>query len=141
VARLGIASLLLFTTLSTLAAPLTQGTPELVELPAGATALEGVPFLRVNSDESETQREGLTNQGPKKKRLLITIVDGQFFWASRENRPLRLTVSGSFSYLSGGPGSYVKFARFGDRIVYMEHATLMLSTITYWGELSVITGK
>lgn len=118
-----------------------QDIPELVSLPRSATALEGRPAVVVTSGYAGTEKKVLTPQEARKNRLLVTVIDGRFFWASRENRPLELTTSGAFTYLSGDAGSYVKFARFGKKIVYMEHATLFLSTITYWGELDVVTGR
>jgi hypothetical protein len=115
--------------------------PESVVLPTSVTALEGRPTVIVTSDGEGTERRVLTAEEARRNRLRVTVIDGRFFWASRENRPLGLTTSGAFSYLTGGPGSYVKFARYGTRIVYMEHATILLSTITYWGELDVLAGR
>lgn len=108
-----------------------------VVLPSTATALEGRPTVVVTSGEEGTEKKALSAEEARKGRLLITIVNGEFFWASRENRPLELTTSGAFSYLSS-PGAYIKFTRIGRKIVYMEHVSLWLTTLTYWGELEVV---
>ena len=52
-----------------------------------------------------------------------------------------LLGSGAFTYLYEGPGAYIKFTKLGNKIVYMEHVNISLSTLTYWGELKIITGK
>jgi hypothetical protein len=35
---------------------------------------------------------------------------------------------------------YIKFAKIGNKIFYMEHVHILPTTLTYWGELKVITG-
>ena len=118
-----------------------QGLPDLVEIPATATALEGRPSVLVSSEEGKTEKRTLGSREAGENRLLVTIVDGKYYWASRGNRPLQIHESGAFTYLSDGPGAYIKLTRIGQRIVYMEHANLFLSTLTYWGELKIITGR
>jgi hypothetical protein len=98
-----------------------QQLPEPVEIAGTATALEGVPMSLVSSDENATEKKVLTPSEAAKNRLLVTIVNGQFYWASRGNRQLEFHQSGVFTYLCNGPGAYIKFARVGNKIVYMEH--------------------
>ena len=83
----------------------------------------------------------LSREEAAKNRLLVTILNGRFYWASRENRPLELGPSGAFTYLFNGPVGYIKFSRFGNKILYMEHASVFLTTLTYWGELKIVTGR
>lgn len=115
--------------------------PSYMEIPKYATALEGVPRTRVTSDGDSTSTTALYGDEAAENRVLVSIVNGQFFWASRENRPLELLQSGSFTYLSSGTSGYIKFSKVGDKILYMEHVNVWLSTITYWGELKVVTGR
>jgi len=112
-----------------------------VELPAFATALEGIPNTLVTSDSEGTKTVQLSREDVAKTRLLVTIVNGKYYWACRENRPLELRPSGSFTYLFNGPEGYIKFSRFGNKIVYMEHVSMFLTTLTYWGELKIVTGR
>lgn len=120
-----------------------QITTEPVQIPRDATALMGIPDVRVDSSDTEDQRTLLTPEEAKKSMLLVSKVGDTYYWTSRENRQLEIRESGIFTYLylPGLPGSYVKFVRAGDKILYMEHVTILLSTITYWGELEIVTGK
>jgi len=118
-----------------------QDLPDSVVIPRAATALEGIPTVLISSDGDTTEKQSLSGTEATKNRLLITVVNGQFYWASRGNRPLQLLGSGAFTYLYEGPGAYIKFTKLGNKILYMEHANISLSTLTYWGELKIITGK
>jgi len=114
---------------------------EPIEIPAAATALEGLPTSLVSSDENGTEKRVLNTGEATKNRLLVTVVNGNFYWASRGNRQLQMHQSGAFTYLCEGPGAYIKFTRIGSKFVYMEHANILLSTLTYWGEMKIITGR
>ena len=76
-----------------------------------------------------------------KDRLLVSIVDGQFYWTTRENRRLRLNSSGDYTYLSSEPGNYIRMTRVNDRVSYVEHVDLGSESITWWGELTIRIGK
>jgi len=61
---------------------------------------------------------------------------------SRRNRLAeRVGFEGTADLSDPDPGSYVNFTRLGKKIVYMEQATMMISTVTHWGELEVVTGR
>lgn len=111
-------------------------------VPKNATALEGVPEVRLDATRDGTTRRELDGAEATKQELKITIVNGQYYWASRGNRPLRLSSSGEFSYLSSAePGQYIRFRRVNDRIAYVEHVDMAFGSVTYWGELRIILGK
>ena len=74
--------------------------PQRVQIPAGATSLEGIPTVRIDSAEGTTTRRVLNAAEAAKARLTVRVVDGQFYWATRDNRLLRLNSSGDFTYLS-----------------------------------------
>lgn len=106
-------------------------------------ALEGVPDSRIIGSAEGAERQKLTPEEAQKNRLVITQAAGKFYWTSRENRRLEAQHSGAFTYFypPDAPGSYIKMTRVGSKILYLEHVSLWLSTITYWGELEVITEK
>ncbi|MGB7219195.1 MAG: hypothetical protein WBD07_10350 [Vicinamibacterales bacterium] len=130
-----------------------QAAPRPVEIPPGTTTLEGIPSVRVDSSEGRTTRQVLSSDIAKKNRLLINVVDGKFFWTSRDNRPLQFTSSGDFSYFASEAGSYIRITRINDKISYVEHldtalmspaqrpSVLPFGTVTWWGELKIVVGK
>lgn len=130
-----------------------QAAPQRIEIPLGATTLEGIPSVRIDSAEGRTTRQVLTAATAKKDRLLISVVDGKFFWTSRDNRPLQLTSSGEFTYFASEAGSYIRLTRINDKISYVEHldtalmspaqrpSVLPFGTVTWWGELKIVVGK
>lgn len=115
--------------------------PQLVDIPRTATTLEGVPTVRIDSTEKGATRRVLTDSEAKQNRLSVRVANGQFYWTSRDNRPLRLDFTDGFTYLQDKPGSYIKFTKVDDKITYVEHVDHGLESITYWGELRVVVGK
>ena len=118
--------------------------PERVEIPATATTLEGIPTVRVDSAEGGTTRQVLSPSEAAKSRLTVGLVDGRYYWTSRGNRPLELSSSGEFTYLSSEPGKYIRFTRLNDKISYVEHVEdrdLGSGSVTWWGEMKIVTGK
>lgn len=111
-----------------------------VDIPSTATVLEGIPTVRIDSTQSATTRRLLDRAEATKSRLKISVIDGHYYWTSRENRLLRLAASGPFTYLSSEPGQYVRLTRIKDRIAYVEHVDMALGSVTWWGELTIATG-
>jgi hypothetical protein len=118
-----------------------EDVPGVVKVPPTVTALEGRPLVVTRSEAGETERTVLAPEQAKEQRLLVTVVDGRFYWASRQNRPLTMTTSGAFTLLDSGVGSYVKFTSVDGRILYIEHVNVGMNTLTYWGVLEVVTGR
>jgi hypothetical protein len=114
---------------------------ETVQIPANAIALEGIPTVRVDSAEGDTTRRVLSPNEATTSRLTVSIIDGKYYWASRDNRPLRLDASGPFTYLSSEPGQYIRFTRINDKVAYVEHVDKPLGSVTWWGELEIILRK
>ena len=114
--------------------------PQRVEIPATATALEGIPTVRIDSEEGGTTRHVLTASEAALNRLTIGLVDGRYYWTSRGNRLLQWSSSGAFTYLSSGPGHYIRFTRLNDKISYAEHVDLASGSVTWWGELRIVVG-
>jgi hypothetical protein len=120
----------------------TQTSSKSVVIPKDASALEGVPTVRVAVTSDATQRQELDRAGAAREALKIKIVDGRYYWTSREDRPLTLTSSGEFTYLSSAePGQYVRFRKIDDKISYVEHIDMEFGSVTYWGELRIVVGK
>jgi hypothetical protein len=115
--------------------------PQRVEIPATATTLEGIPTVRIDSAEGGTTRRVLSASEAAKSRLTVGLVDGRYYWTSRENRLLQTSSSGEFTYLSSDPGHYIRFTRLNDRISYAEHVDLASGSVTWWGELRIVVGK
>lgn len=117
----------------------------LVALSAEAqTVLDARPTVKVESGEGATSRSVLSESERTKYRVIITKRDGQYFWTSREERELVYRPSGAFhTFIDPRGGGYVKIFDAdtlpasvrdpGPRFHYMEHLTLWLGTITYWG--------
>ena len=115
--------------------------PQHVEIPAGATSLEGIPTERIDSAEGNTTRRVLDAAEAARDRLTVKVIDGQFYWTTRGNRPLRLNLSREFTYLSSEPGQYIRLTRLNDKISYVEHVDLTSGSVTWFGELRIVIGK
>lgn len=111
--------------------------PSRVEIPPTTTVIEGTPAVRIDLADGQTTRRLLDENEAAKSRLRISVVDGQYYWTSRENRQLRLDLSGPYTYLSSEPGQYVRFTRVNNRITYVEHVDMALGSVTWWGELRI----
>jgi hypothetical protein len=111
-------------------------------IPGNATSLEGVPAVQLEATREGAKRRTLGSAEAAGHSLKISIKDGRYYWASRDNRPLTLTSSGDFTYLtSTEPGQYIRFRKINDRISYVEHVDTDFRSVTYWGELRIGVGK
>ena len=75
-------------------------------IPETASTLEGVPTVRLDTTKEGARRRQLTGEEAAKSGLKIKVVDGKYYWESRDNRPLTVTSSGAYTYLSTEPGQY-----------------------------------
>lgn len=111
---------------------------------AEQVVFNAIPASRVDSSAEKTTRQVLDESKRNEFRLLITKVGDQYFWATRENKPLIHTVSGAFHIFTDTDGSgYIKIFDThalpesirdpGPRYQYMEHLHLWLGSTTYWG--------
>jgi len=106
--------------------------------------LDATPTVKVESGEGATSRVLLSGPDRTKNRVTITRRGDRYFWTSREDRELVHHASGAFHhFIQPGGGGYIKVFDThmlpesmrdpGPRFRYMEHSTLWLGTITYWG--------
>lgn len=110
-----------------------------IDIPSTAT-LEGLPTVRVDTSERRRTLHVLDKSEAEQSRLTVKVREGRFF-SGRDNRELTLATSGAFTYLSAEPGRYVRMRRVNDRISYVEHVDLAAGSVTYWGELRIVTGS
>lgn len=138
----GVAGLIVFLAVGTAtAAGQAQSKSESV-IPENARALEGRPAVRIDASKEGASRRTLSSAEASKQGLKIQILNGQYYWTSRDNRPLALSSSGDFTYLtSAEPGQYVRFRRINDRIDYVEHVDMGTGSVTYWGELRIVLDR
>ena len=125
----------------TVAAAQGTGAPAPLDIPKTATALEGIPSVRVDLSEAASQRRVLGKDEAAKNKMGIQVKNGQFFWASQGGEPLALNRKGEFTFLSATPGNYITLRKVNDRLTYVEHLDNKGQYITYFGELRVVVGK
>jgi hypothetical protein len=95
-------------------------TGAVLALPAGATTLEGVPRIQVETTEQATTRRVLDAADASRQRLTIRLEGGKYFWG-RDSRPLSVEQSGEYIYLSSAePGKYLRLRRVNDHLAYVE---------------------
>ena len=112
-----------------------------VEIPPNATALEGIPNVRIDVAEAGTTRRVLDRAEAAREHLRVSVVDGEYYWTTRENRRLRVDMSGAFTYLSSDPGKYIRVTRTNDKLSYVEHVDFGSRSVTWWGELEIVIAK
>jgi hypothetical protein len=111
---------------------------------AAQLVFDASPTVRVDSNEAKTVRGVLSKQDEARSRVTITYRGGRYSWTSREDKELVYSRSGAFHFfVATDGGGYVKICDQqelpeqmrspGPRFCFMEHVTLHLSTITYWG--------
>jgi hypothetical protein len=111
------------------------------DLPHSGT-LEGLPKFRVDLTPEAAKRRELDVNEAQANPLRVRVKDGQFYWESRGNRLLKLDSSGPYTYLSSGPGNYIRLTKLNDHFAYVEHVELKdFGSVTWWGELRVILGQ
>ena len=113
-----------------------------VDLPPNATALEGVPEVRIDITTEGAMRRELGAAEAARDRLMIRVVDGHLYWMAGEERPLIVTSSRDFVYLSSTePGRHVRVRRLNDTLKYIEHTDMPFGSVTFWGELRIVLDK
>jgi hypothetical protein len=139
----GVVGMVICLAVGTVAAALqAQTSSEPPRIPENASALEGLPAVRVDASKEGATRRTLNRAEASRQSLKIRVVNGQYFWTSRDNQPLTMSSSGEFTYLSSAePGRYVRFKQINDRIAYVEHVDTALESVTYWGELRIVLNR
>ncbi len=118
-----------------------QSVPMKIEIPADAIRLEGTPTVRIEEEEKRATHRVLQPAEASKERLVVRMRDGEFFWETRDNQPLKLNLSGEFTYLSTDPGHYIRLSRMGDKLTYVEHVEMDSRSVTWRGEIRIVLGR
>jgi hypothetical protein len=105
---------------------------------AADTEFEGTPGTKVEVTLGAVSSEKVPKGEALQHRVLITREGDQYFWASRNNTPLYRLDSGDYvTYIAATGVGYVRVlnpskAR-GRKVTYMEHLTVQLGSVTYFG--------
>lgn len=108
---------------------------------ADVVVISGRPLTKVESSSKGTKQFSLNPEQQSEYGLIILKRGDSYFWASREMKPLTHSVSGAFHYfINPNGGGYIKVVdrrllmeEKNPRFLYMEHLTLWMQTLTYWG--------
>lgn len=94
----------------------------------------GVPVARSSASIEDCSYTVLADEQREESRLVIMKTQAGYQWSSRENRPLIPQESDEFTYFIEPSGAgYITIEKGKDNYVYMEHISLGLETLTYWG--------
>ncbi len=101
---------------------------------ASVVILNGLPIVKVMSDIEGTEHVQLSKEDQWNYRLEIVKKGNKYYWASRENRELHFSKSGQFyNFIEQDVAGYIRAVKTENGVLYMEHLTLGLKNITYWG--------
>ena len=102
----------------------------------------GYPTTTVQSGTDYTTHVDLNGAKSSEYRVLIIARGGKYYWASRENKELMYFQHGITHWFISKTSGYIKIIDPSlipgneegvGQYVYMEHLTILLDTITYWG--------
>lgn len=96
--------------------------------------LNGIPLVQATCSIEDCKHFTLSESQQLESRVLITKKNNKYIWSSRGNKELTKSQSGAFTIFTENKGAgYIRIAKAGDNILYMEHMGLALETISYWG--------
>ena len=95
----------------------------------------GLPVVKNTASHEKSENETLDNKGQLTYKLTILREGGQYYWNSRDNKPLEYKQNGPFHYFYEPlGGSYIKIMQAEKgKYLYMEHLSLGFNAVTYWG--------
>jgi hypothetical protein len=113
------------------------------------TVFHGRPAVRIQEDGVQRSVNALAAQEAAGFECVVSRIGDAYYWASRENRPMiRNEGPGYVTYVSPDGSGYVKILKPEMKSVvsmlkpteaafdYLEHMSLGLSTMTYFGSRS-----
>lgn len=96
--------------------------------------LNGLPQVKTMSDFNGTEQVKMSESDQPNYRCEIVKIDGDYYWASRKNLGLIHSESGTFhTFVEPGGSGYIRVVVAEGKTYYMEHLTMGLKNITYWG--------
>lgn len=101
---------------------------------ADTVVLNGTPLIQAKGNVELSENVSLSESQQNEYRLIITKNDKNYYWATRENRPLIKKQSGEISiFVEPGGTGYIRVSEQDGRILYLEHMAYGFKTISYWG--------
>ena len=96
--------------------------------------ISGLPIKKDMSDIEGTAQTELSKNEQWNYRLEIIKKGRKYYWASRENRELLFRKSEKFyNFVEPNGAGYIRVVKTEKGVLYMEHLTVGLKNITYWG--------
>ena len=96
--------------------------------------LNGIPIVQSKGNIQQSENLKLSEIQQNEYRLLITKKGDDYFWTTRENRPLIKMQSGDISiFIEPGGAGYIRVSEQNGQVLYLEHMANGFQTITYWG--------
>ena len=90
--------------------------------------------MKVMSDFTGTEQVQMPESEQSNYRCEIVKKDGDYYWASRKDLLLIYSQSATFhNFVEPGGSGYIRVVVAEGKTYYMEHLTLGLRNITYWG--------
>lgn len=115
----------------------------------GEVEFEGRPLVKVELGEGKATTSAVPSEKAEEFKVLITREGDRYYWKSRKDIPLVKTESGGYvTYVAVTGAGYIKVlapfmremlkqlpANEREReFVYMEHLTITLGSVTYYGK-------
>ena len=102
--------------------------------------LSGLPQVKVMSDFNGTEQVQMSESEQANYRCEIVKKGNDYYWASRKDMGLIYSESGTFyNFVEPGGSGYIRVVVADGATYYMEHLTLGLKNITYWGSAAEFT--
>ena len=102
--------------------------------------LSGLPQVKVMSDFSGTEQVRMSESDQANYRCEIVKKGNDYYWASRKDMSLIYSESGTFyDFVEPSGSGYIRVVVADGATYYMEHLTLGLKNITYWGAATEFT--
>ena len=118
----------------------------LVSCLSNAQSFYGTPKLKISESGLDRVVERIDASNAPSVACEIREIDGKYYWATRGGKQLVKIESGAFEiYVDATGGGYIKVVKpelknsvaamsnTEKQFDYIEHLTLGLRTVTYWG--------
>jgi hypothetical protein len=111
------------------------------------TIFTGTPIVKISEGGSSRIPEKLEMEKVANLKCILSKIDGQYFWASRENTKLLRVDSGAFiTFVAPNGSGYVRIinpelketasmmSETEEEFDYVEHLLIGLRSVTYYGK-------
>ena len=96
--------------------------------------ISGLPIKKDMSDIEGTEQIELSKSEQWNYRLEIVKKGNKYYWSSRENKELLFSKSSQYyNFIERHAAGYIRIIQTENGVLYMEHLTLGMKNITYWG--------